>query len=371
MSVPDYLRKINFTRLRASAGLLLDYAFDAPIEGLTNNFIRPKLLKNRIVMLYKTKNSNWALGKYAAIALIVGTVSLLAASCGQESKKDAQDTLQAQTLDAKATALAQGNDPERQKLEDKFITNYGSGLDSVYTVIRTSPEFPGGEKALDTFVEKNMRYPKAARRAQVGGKVFLTFIVNSDGSLQNIEVLKGMGFGTDEEAIRLVKSMPRWSPGMREDGQKVNVKFNLPIGFDLPEKKVGLTKPASTQAMERKPEVAAAEVPSDTNRQADEVVKLKFRTTSPGKGRQFQPFTWPRSGMSDVLYVVDGTAAPINDPDFLNRISPNEIASIQVVKDSAAKAAYGFRGMNGVVIITTKKLVKSPTDYRENSRFRY
>lgn len=382
MSVPDYLRKINLTRLRASAGLLLHYAFDAPIEDLTNNFIRPKLLKNRIAMLYKNRNSNWALGKYAATALIVGTVSLLAASCGQESKKDAQDTLQTQTPDAKATALSQGNDTERQKIEDRFITNYGSGLDSVYTVVRTNPEFPGGVRALYQFVEKNMRYPESARKARVEGKVFLTFVVNSDGSLQNIEVLKGMGFGTDPEAIRLVKSMPRWNPGVREDGQKVNVKFNLPIGFDLPEEKkeVSLakpmrTEPVRTEILSDKAEIASIESQNDTNRKVDELVPLKsnqFRSEENlKKGVKVVIRGGGFYGSGQPLIVLDGVASSIEKPTYLEDIDPSNIESISVVKDSAAKAAYGLRGANGVVIITTKKTVKSPIDFKGESRFRY
>ncbi len=374
MSAPTRFRKVSFTRLRASAGVLLDYAFDAPIGGLTNNFVKPKLLKNRITMLYKTKNSNWALGKYAATALIVGAVSLLAASCGQESKKNEDITSQKQNNEE--TPLSQDDDTDAQELEDQLITNYGSGLDSVYTVARTNPEFPGGVKALYKFVADNMRYPESARKARVEGKVFLTFVVNSDGSLQDIEVLKGMGFGTDPEAIRLVKSMPRWSPGVREDGQKVNVKFNLPISFELPKKKeISVAKPASTEIIDAEPEVAAIETQNDANQKLDELIPLKYHPFRPGEDFDKDVKVTIRgggfNGPGQPLIVLNGVVSPIEKPTYLEDINPNDIESVNILKGDKATSTYGFRGANGVVLIITKKTVKSPTDYKEGSRYRY
>jgi periplasmic protein TonB len=94
------------------------------------------------------------------------------------------------------------------------------------------PEFPGGINGFKEFLSKNLKYPSAAQSAGVSGKVFLQFTVNQDGSLDNISAIKGIGFGCDEEAIRVMKLMPSWKPG-RQSGRAVRVKFNLPIVFTL------------------------------------------------------------------------------------------------------------------------------------------
>lgn len=104
--------------------------------------------------------------------------------------------------------------------------------EQVFQVVEQNPEFPGGMAALGQYLGKNLKYPAAASRANVSGKVFLTFVVNTDGSIQDIQVLKGLGFGCDEEAQRVVKGMPKWKPG-KQSGRNVRVKYNLPISFVL------------------------------------------------------------------------------------------------------------------------------------------
>ncbi|WP_421827763.1 TonB family protein [Larkinella sp.] len=102
----------------------------------------------------------------------------------------------------------------------------------IFTVVEKHPEFPGGMIGLTRFIHENLRYPEAAQKAHVSGKVFLSFVINTDGSFQDIQVLKGFGFGADEEAIRVLKAMPRWKPAM-QNGKLVRVKYNLPIKFEL------------------------------------------------------------------------------------------------------------------------------------------
>ena len=104
--------------------------------------------------------------------------------------------------------------------------------EQVFQVVEQNPEFPGGMAALGQYLGKNLKYPAAASRANVSGRVFLTFVVNTDGSIQDIQVLNGLGFGCDEEAQRVVKGMPKWKPG-KQSGRNVRVKYNLPISFVL------------------------------------------------------------------------------------------------------------------------------------------
>ncbi len=102
----------------------------------------------------------------------------------------------------------------------------------IFQVVEDQPEFPGGEAARQQFLEQNLRYPQMAREAGIQGTVFVTFVVERDGSVTDVRVLRGIGGGCDEEAVRVVSMMPRWTPG-RQRGQPVRVQFNMPIRFRL------------------------------------------------------------------------------------------------------------------------------------------
>ncbi len=101
-----------------------------------------------------------------------------------------------------------------------------------WVIIEKMPTFPGGEEALMDFIGTNIRYPKYAQDHGISGRVFIKFVVMPDGSVSNVEVLKGIGGGCDEEAVRVVKMMPKWIPA-ENDGEKVRVMFTLPINFRL------------------------------------------------------------------------------------------------------------------------------------------
>lgn len=99
-------------------------------------------------------------------------------------------------------------------------------------IAEVMPEFPGGEAALFRFLSNNIRYPAAARETGISGTVFLSFVVERNGSISNVEVLRGVGGGCSEEAVRVVKMMPSWNPGM-QGGRYVRVKFTMPVKFVL------------------------------------------------------------------------------------------------------------------------------------------
>lgn len=104
--------------------------------------------------------------------------------------------------------------------------------DEVFVIVEDAPSFPGGEEARMRFLQQNIRYPAIAREAGIQGTVFITFVVERDGSITNVRVLRGIGGGCDEEAIRVVSMMPRWNPG-KQRGRPVRVQFNMPIRFTL------------------------------------------------------------------------------------------------------------------------------------------
>lgn len=96
--------------------------------------------------------------------------------------------------------------------------------------IEVQPEFPGGFAGFSKYVLKNFRYPEVDQ--DIKGKIFVEFVVEKDGSLTDIKVLRDLGFGTKEETIRLLKSAPKWKSG-EQNGKKIRVKYNLPITLDI------------------------------------------------------------------------------------------------------------------------------------------
>lgn len=104
----------------------------------------------------------------------------------------------------------------------------------VFIVVEEQPEFPGGTAAMMKFIQQNVQYPAMAREAGIQGKCHLKFVVDENGGISKVEVLKGVPgcADCDKEAIRVVKSMPKWKPG-KQTGRAVRVYFNLPINFKI------------------------------------------------------------------------------------------------------------------------------------------
>ena len=98
--------------------------------------------------------------------------------------------------------------------------------------ITQSPEYPGGEEELMAYLSNNIKYPNRAVETETQGRVVLGFIVDKNGEIDEIKVLRGIGYGCDEEAIRVVNKMPKWKPG-KNNGKAVKVYFNLPITFEI------------------------------------------------------------------------------------------------------------------------------------------
>lgn len=107
-----------------------------------------------------------------------------------------------------------------------------SSLRQPLVVASKNPSFPGGELDLASFLNSKIKYPQPARDYHVEGTVYVQFVIQSDGRTTNHKVLKGIGYGCDEEALRIAQSMPRWAPG-EQNGEAVPVWFTLPVKFDL------------------------------------------------------------------------------------------------------------------------------------------
>lgn len=102
----------------------------------------------------------------------------------------------------------------------------------IFMVVEEMPEFPGGVAKLGDYLAKNIKYPQMARESGVQGKVFITFVVEPDGHVSNVKVVRGIGAGCDEEAVRVIKNMPKWKPG-KQRGKAVRVSYNVPVNFKL------------------------------------------------------------------------------------------------------------------------------------------
>lgn len=102
----------------------------------------------------------------------------------------------------------------------------------IFTVVEEQPAYPGGEEGRMRYLQESIKYPEEAKELGIQGRVFVTFVVEVDGSITDVRVLRGIGGGCDEEAVRVVKAMPKWVPG-KQRGVPVRVQFNLPIKFTL------------------------------------------------------------------------------------------------------------------------------------------
>jgi len=151
--------------------------------------------------------------------------------------------------------VAEEPPPTQKELkEDKMAigtVNFDKGTDDISAPVATTehtkiteesdipltfadqmPQFPGGEREMMRFIKQNLRYPLSAQENRVQGTVILNFVVNREGKIINLKVIKGIGFGCDEESVRVMERMPLWSPG-RQRGQTVMVSFTMPIRFVL------------------------------------------------------------------------------------------------------------------------------------------
>ena len=181
--------------------------------------------------------------------------------------------------------------------------------EKVFMVVEQQPEFKGGVSEMYNFLGRNIKYPAAASRANVEGKVFVQFVIGKSGEISDIKILKGLGFGCDAEAVRVVSLMPAWIPA-QQSGQTVAMLYNLPISFMIAKK-----------------DKSGAEFRKDALEDAD---------------------------MKNMIFIVDGIELTA---ESYKKLDPTNIESMDVLKGDKAIKVYGERGKDGVVVIRTK-LVK-------------
>lgn len=185
--------------------------------GLSNNF-NFSHLKQRIIMMNKKKSNAAGHIKYALFVL--PAFALLVAgniSCSQDAS---------QTEDAKEEVVAPVSPEAKEAPADS------TAKEEVFMVAEQMPEFPGGMKELLKFLQDNLKYPENAMKNNVQGRVIVQFVVEKDGTPTEFKVLRSVDLDLDAEALRVMKAMPKWKPGMQK-GQVVRVKFTVPVSFKL------------------------------------------------------------------------------------------------------------------------------------------
>ena len=176
-----------------------------------------------------------------------------------------------------------------------------------FTVVEQMPEYPGGMKALMGYLAENIQYPAECQKASIQGRVIVQFVVKADGSLDNFEIKRSVNPLLDAEALRVIKTTPKWKPGTQH-GKPVDVKFTIPVTFSLPDKQKEHTP---------------------TGNISDSSLTLK-----------------------KTLFIIDGKEV---EPKALNEINPNQISSINVIKDGTGVTIFGPKARDGVILITTKR----------------
>ena len=179
---------------------------------ITNNF-KSINIKKRIVMM-NTKKSRYGAWKVAAVLPVVALLLMVGCKPAEPAPADnaASEELTVST-----------NEPSVEPVLFD-MENAPEGFQP--------PEYVGGMDAFYKYLTDNLRYPEQAKADNIQGRVLIRFVVMNDGSIVNVEVARGIGGGCDEEAVRVVKAMPKWKPAV-SDGNAVNVQYALPITFKL------------------------------------------------------------------------------------------------------------------------------------------
>jgi len=149
----------------------------------------------------------------------------------KENRVVTQDELKDLDISNK-TEIGDPNGVDRSLLDDNNKGPVEVEDNTVQTYVEQMPEFPGGEAALNAYLAKNINYPPMAVENEIQGKVTVSFVVGKDGKIRDVKVEKGIGFGCDEEAKRVVGNMPAWNPG-KQNGRAVNVSYRVPVKFIL------------------------------------------------------------------------------------------------------------------------------------------
>lgn len=264
----------------------------------------------------------------------MGTVTLSVADC----LKKTDQTIRLMTDDEELNGKVMPPTPQA------VVSN-----NQTFDVVEQMPAYPGGMKECLNFLALNLRYPAKAQEAGRQGRVIVQFVVRKDGSLSDFHILRSVDPWLDAEAIRVIGTMPKWTPGM-QGGQAVDVKYTLPVTFKLE---------SNNKLQAGNHHVGT--VGDDTALQKE----LKGRVVNIRQNDS--PAGMPTIGVHEndkgdynvqektehsPLVILDDTEV---SNETMKKLDPENIESITVLKDVSATAKYGQKGKYGVILITTRK----------------
>ena len=199
---------------------LLGLAYGKNVATISNNFnVLP--LKLRIKMMNKQRTNSWLRAKYL---LLVPVAAVALVACNLDKKNEKPLGVVVNTggeQNAVAAENLPGVDTVKVAPEDAY-----------FDVVEQMPEFPGGQTELMKYLQQSVKYPKEAQEKGLQGRVIVSFIVDTDGSVEKPEVVRSVDPQLDAEALRVVKMMPKWQPG-KQNGKVVRVKYHFPVTFRL------------------------------------------------------------------------------------------------------------------------------------------
>ncbi|WP_183567565.1 M56 family metallopeptidase [Mucilaginibacter sp. SP1R1] len=348
--------------------LLLSQTFNTPAHQLVNPFFNHSLLKQRIIMLQKNKSQRISLIKYGLSApLFILMLILSSATINNSNTITVINSKANQIFLAPAGPVALEVLSAEKRIpvtgdttvKTKVIAMGAVVVDTssrVFTSVERVPEFPGGLKAFGKFLSDNIKYPKADREKGVQGRVIVAFIVEKDGSLSDLKILRGISKGLDNESLRVLRLSPNWQFGI-QNGKAVRVQYSVPIQFTL-----NNSAPVDKKAVNT---VGVVETNKYNGDAASSVGSIIRDTTKTYSG--ISSITVSRNKDSQgpqPLYVLDGVIIARDDMGIIN---PSTIESIAVLKGASATALYGNKGANGVVLVTSKgKKNKTTTTSKDN-----
>jgi len=229
-------------------------------------------------------------------------------------------------------------------VNNNLITNLNLRKDSiaqpdngpVFSAVEIQPTFPGGEEGFGRFLQTNIRYPEAARKNNVQGRVFIQFTIEKDGSLSNMRTLRDPGAGLGDEAVRVLSASPKWLPGI-QNGMAVRVQYTVPVNFSLayaPRKATDTVRLTATAASKKLTTMLFVYKQNNV----DSVSKLPAVRDVKTTNRMI------------TSVRLNGKAITIDD---MHKLDPNRIESIHVIKrDTSGKASLDPYKENLIIIKT-------------------
>ena len=359
--------------------LLIKKAVGTRLYSMANSFNHSSL-KKRITMMLKEKSNPWARVKYLYVLPLAALA--VSAFARPEVSAVADELSSAKVNDLVASMKTNQVETASVAVKDTLMPD-----EPVFEVVEQMPEFPdGGMAGLMEYFKKNLRYPEEAKKAGTQGRVVVQFLINKNGAISDANVLRSVDRLLDAEAVRLVRSMPKWKPGMQK-GKAVTVKYTVPVLFSLDEldekvRQKNLTlimtgtsaadyadvlilvdgqevtseilqalNPERIQSISvlKEPSDIIAKYTTDKSKKSVMLVTLKKEEPKPLAGTVFTIRVSDNASKAQV--VIDDVMV---DEAKLKSLSPDQIESITVLKPETAVAIYGEAGKDGVIVVRTK-----------------